>query len=159
MSKPLILAGFMGAGKTTVGQLCAQQLGYDFVDADDVIVEREGVSIPAIFERKGEAYFRRIEADLVQELCKRSDVVIATGGGMIVDPTNRHALLRAGVCVGLTATPDAILGRVDAGTRPMLRGDDPRNRVALLLKERAPAYRELHYTLDTTSFGRKRFSL
>ena len=150
MSKPLILAGFMGAGKTTVGQLCAQQLGYDFVDADDVIVEREGVSIPAIFERKGEAYFRRIEADLVQELCKRSDVVIATGGGMIVDPTNRHALLRAGVCVGLTATPDAILGRVDAGTRPMLRGDDPRNRVALLLKERAPAYRELHYTLDTT---------
>jgi shikimate kinase/3-dehydroquinate synthase len=151
MSRPLILGGFMGAGKTTVGQLCAQQLGYDFVDADAVIVEREGASIPAVFEQKGEAYFRRIEADLVHELCQRSDTVIATGGGMIVDSTNRHALLRAGVCVGLTTTPEAILKRVDANTRPMLRGDHPRNRVAALLKERAPAYRELHYTVDTTS--------
>lgn len=151
MSRPLILAGFMGAGKSTVGQLCARQLGYDFVDADDVIVEREGASIPVIFEQKGEAYFRRLEADLVQELCRRNDTVIATGGGMIVDRANRHTLLKAGVCVCLAASPDALLARVDASTRPMLRGADPRDRIEQLLNDRAPAYRELHYTVDTTS--------
>ncbi len=141
----------MGVGKTTVGRLCAQQLGYDFVDADNIIVEREGVSIPVIFEQKGEDYFRQIEAELVHELCLRNDIVIATGGGMIVNTANRHALLRAGVCIGLTATPEAILQRVNPSTRPMLRGDDPRVRVMQLLKERAPAYRELHYTVDTTT--------
>ncbi|HEY3290963.1 MAG TPA: 3-dehydroquinate synthase [Anaerolineae bacterium] len=151
MSKPLILAGFMGAGKSTIGQLCARQLGYEFVDADDVIVARAGASIPAIFEQKGEAYFRGLEAALVQELSQRRDTVIATGGGMIVDRTNRHALLKAGICVCLTASPEALLARVDADTRPVLRGGDPRDRIMQLLIDRAPAYRELHYTVDTTS--------
>jgi shikimate kinase / 3-dehydroquinate synthase len=154
-SKPLILAGFMGTGKSTVGQLCARQLGYEFIDADVEIVRREGMSIPQVFEHKGEAYFRALEAALVAELIQREQVVIATGGGMIVDEANRRALLRAGVCVGLTASPGAILSRVDAATRPMLRTstgtqEAVSQRVAALLKARAPAYRELHYTLDTT---------
>jgi shikimate kinase / 3-dehydroquinate synthase len=147
----LILAGFMGTGKTTVGRLCAHRLGYDFVDADVEIEMRAGLSIPRIFEQQGEAYFRALETALVQELVQRERAVIATGGGMIVDQANRRALLNAGVAVGLTAAPDAILRRVDASTRPMLRGDDPCVRVASLLKERAPAYRELHYTVDTTA--------
>jgi shikimate kinase / 3-dehydroquinate synthase len=150
MSRPLVLAGFMGTGKTTAGRLCAERLGYDFVDADHEIERREGMSIPQVFERKGEPYFRQVEAALVRELIGRERVVIATGGGMIVDAANRRALLGAGVCVCLTASPDAILSRVDASTRPMLRGDDPRVRVATLLKERAPAYRDLHYFVDTS---------
>ena len=151
MSNLLILAGFMGAGKTTVGRLCARQLGCEFIDADDEIVRREGMSIPQVFEQKGEAYFRAVEAALVAELVGRERAVIATGGGMIVNDANRHALLRAGVCVCLSASPAAILARVDAATRPMLRGGPPHERVAALLKERAPAYRELHYTVDTSS--------
>ena len=151
MSELLILAGFMGAGKTTVGQLCAQRLGYDFIDADELIVQREGMSIPRIFELKGEACFRRVEAALVQELIQRRRAVIATGGGMIVGETNRRALMGAGVCICLTAAPGAILQRVDASTRPMLRGGEPEQRIAALLKERAPAYRELHYAIDTTA--------
>lgn len=151
MSELLILAGFMGTGKTTVGRLCARALGYEFVDADAEIEQRYGMTIPQFFTEKGEAAFRQVEAGLVQELAARRRMVIATGGGMIVDPANRHTLLNAGVCVGLTATPEAILSRVDASTRPMLRGDDVQARVAELLKARAHAYRELHYSVDTTT--------
>jgi 3-dehydroquinate synthase len=151
MSELLILAGFMGTGKTTVGQRCANELGYAFIDADAEIEQRYGMSIPQFFTEKGEAAFREVEAALVQELIARKRAVIATGGGMIVDPANRQALLNAGVCIGLTATPGAILDRVDAATRPMLRGGDVQARVAELLKARAPAYRELHYSVDTTT--------
>lgn len=151
MSELLILAGFMGAGKTTIGRLCARQLDCDFVDADTLIEHREGMTIPQVFERKGEAYFRQVESELVRELVTRKRTVIATGGGMIVDDDNRRALLAAGVCVGLRAAPQSILKRVNAETRPMLRGDDPAVRVAQLLNARAPAYAELHYTVDNTA--------
>ena len=151
MSELLVLAGFMGTGKTTVGRLCARQLGYDFIDADAEIERRQGMSIPQFFEQEGEDAFRQVEAALVQELITRHKAVIATGGGMIVDAANRHALLGAGVCVCLTATPEAIMNRVNPATRPMLRGGDVRARIAELFKARAPAYRELHYSVDTTS--------
>ena len=122
----------MGVGKTTVGRLCAQQLGYDFVDADNIIVEREGVSIPVIFEQKGEDYFRQIEAELVHELCLRNDIVIATGGGMIVNTANRHALLRAGACgAGQSSWGPAVyglaherdVGRIELAVRESLAED------------------------------------
>ncbi|HEY3341175.1 MAG TPA: shikimate kinase, partial [Anaerolineae bacterium] len=96
MSELLILAGFMGAGKSTVGQLCARELGYEFIDADAEIEQRYGMSIPQFFVEKGEAAFREVEAALVQELVTRRRVVIATGGGMLVDALNRRALLQAG---------------------------------------------------------------
>ncbi len=147
----LILAGFMGTGKSTVGQLCAKSLGYDFIDADAEIERRADMSIAQIFEQQGEVAFRRIEADLVRELVMRRRTVIATGGGMMVEPTNRHALLQAGTCVCLTASPEVIVQRVDADTRPMLRGGAVRERVAKLLKERESTYQELHYQVDTSN--------
>ena len=150
MDTPLILAGFMGAGKTTVGQIVAQRLGYDFVDTDVEIERREGMTIPQLFDAKGETHFRALEAALAREVAEKRRAVIATGGGMLADPANRQLLLDAGTVVCLTAAPEAILRRVDAGTRPMLRGDDPRARVAQLLKARAQAYAELHYHVDTT---------
>src|SRR5512133_1371775 len=122
MNDRLILAGCMGTGKTTVGRLCARALSYDFVDADAEIVSRVGMSIPQYFDRYGEAAFRLVEAALVRELITHPSTVIATGGGMIVDAVNRRALLAAGTCVCLTASPEAILSRVDPSTRPMLRG-------------------------------------
>jgi 3-dehydroquinate synthase len=150
---PLILAGFMGTGKSTVGRLCARQLGFDFVDADAEIERREGLRIPHIFETHGEAYFREREAALVAELVQRQRVVIATGGGMIVDDASRATLLAAGVCVNLAASPEAIAQRIGedaAARRPMLRGGELRERIAHLLKERAPKYAQLHYLVDTT---------
>ncbi len=154
MSKPLILAGFMGAGKTTIGKIVAAQLGYDFIDTDAEIEQRAGLTIAQIFEQQGEPHFRTLESALVRELVGRERVVVATGGGMIVDAANRAALLRAGVVICLTAAPEAILRRVDASTRPLLRPTQPgetiHDRVAHLLKARAPAYAELHYHLDTT---------
>jgi 3-dehydroquinate synthase len=153
-NKNLILAGFMGVGKSTVGRLCAQQLGYGFVDTDVEIERRAGQSIAQIFASQGEAHFRAYEAALVHELAQREKLVIATGGGMIVNDANRAALLRAGVCVALGASADEILARIGPNAtalRPMLQGDaGPKARVAQLLRERAPKYAELHYTINTT---------
>ncbi|MFC1466573.1 MAG: 3-dehydroquinate synthase [Candidatus Brachytrichaceae bacterium NZ_4S206] len=150
----LILAGFMGTGKSTVGRLCAQRLGLDFVDADEEISRREGMPIPAIFAAHGEGYFRERERALVAELSARRGCVIATGGGMIVDDDNRAALLGSGVGVCLTATPEIILQRVGgemaAAERPMLRGGDVAGRIARLLRERAPKYAQMHYWVDTS---------
>lgn len=150
----LILAGFMGVGKSTVGQLCAQRLGFEFVDTDAVIAAREGMSIAEIFARHGEAHFRACERALVAELQARRRCVIATGGGMVVDDDNRHALLASGIGVCLTATPEAILKRVGgehaARTRPLLRADDVRARIAELLRARAPMYADFPYHIDTT---------
>lgn len=154
MSRPLILAGFMGAGKTTIGQIAARRLGYDFIDTDAEIERRTGLSIPQIFDQMGEPHFRALERALLSELVGRERIVIATGGGMIVDPANRAMLLQAGVIICLTASPEAIVRRVDASTRPLLRATQPgesiHDRIAHLLKTRAPAYAELHYHLDTT---------
>lgn len=159
-STNLILAGFMATGKSTVGRLCAQALGFEFVDTDAEIERREGMSVPHIFERCGELYFRQRESELAHELAQRRSLVVATGGGMMMNDANRAALLAGGICVNLTASPEVIAQRVgdDAALhRPMLRSDsamDPRQgvreRIRQLLRERAPKYAELHYHVDTT---------
>ena len=146
----------MGVGKSTVGRLCAQQLGYVFVDTDIEIERREGMSIPQLFVHKGEAYFRAREVELAQEIAGREKLVVATGGGMIVNDANRAVLLGAGVCVALTASAEEILRRLGpeaAARRPMLQGGKPEARVAQLLKERAPKYAELHYHVETSGLS------
>ena len=155
-NRNLILAGFMGVGKSTVGRLCAQQLGYVFVDTDIEIERREGMSIPQLFVHKGEAYFRAREVELTQEIAGREKLVVATGGGMIVNDVNREVLLGAGVCVALAASAEEILRRLGpeaAARRPMLQGGKPEVRVAQLLKERAPKYAELHYHVETSGLS------
>jgi shikimate kinase/3-dehydroquinate synthase len=150
----LILAGFMGSGKSAVGRLCAERLGMDFLDTDQEIARRAGMPIPEIFERCGEAYFRAQERALVAELSARRGCVVATGGGMVVDDENRAALLASGMVVCLTAAPEVIVQRVGGDSaaqhRPMLRGGDVAGRVAQLLRERAPKYAQLHYHVDTS---------
>lgn len=151
----IVLAGFMGTGKTTVGQLVAEQLGRTFVDTDAEIERREGISVPGIFARDGEAYFRSKERALAAELAQQNGFVIATGGGMIVNEGVRRILLDSAVCVCLTASPDVILERVGgesaAQARPLLRSDDVRARIIALLNERAPAYAHLPYHVDTSA--------
>jgi len=147
----IVLTGFMGTGKTTVGRVLAERLGREFVDTDLLIEERHG-PIPQIFADHGEGAFRRYEREVAAELAKRSGLVIATGGRMLVDAVNAERLGSTGDIVCLVASLDTILDRVDAdgagATRPMLAGDDVRTRVAALLAERSAAYGSFH-RIDT----------
>ncbi len=141
--KNIILTGFMGTGKTTVGRLLAQELGYEFIDTDELIEARSGRSIPQIFLESGEAAFRRMEADLVRELADREGLVIATGGRLMLDPANAAALSRKGRVFCLVATPEEILSRLtddDGHPRPLLEAPDPGERIGELLEQRAGEY-------------------
>ena len=139
----LILTGFMGTGKTTVGRLVAEKLGREFVDTDLVIEERHG-PIHEIFDRQGESAFRDIERDLARELGQRTGLVIATGGRMLLDPENFRALSANGRIFCLVATPQEIYDRVTRDpsrvNRPLLEVADPKQRIIELLDERRPDY-------------------
>jgi shikimate kinase len=139
----LILTGFMGTGKTTVGRLVAQKLGREFVDTDLVIEERHG-PIQEIFDREGESRFRDIERALARELGQRTGLVIATGGRMLLDPENVRVLSKNGRIFCLVATPEEIYDRVTGDPsrvkRPLLEVEDPKQRIVELLGERGPDY-------------------
>lgn len=139
----VVLTGFMGTGKTTVGRLLAERLGFEFVDTDQLIEQRHG-PIPAIFREHGEGEFRRIEREVADELAGRSGLVISTGGRLLLDAVNAARLGVAGHVFCLTASIDTILDRVGAdgaaAERPMLAGPDVRRRITELLAERAAAY-------------------
>lgn len=149
----------MGTGKTVVGRVLAGRTGRELVDTDAVIAERAG-PIPEIFERLGEDGFRRLEREAVRELADRTGLVVATGGGTVLDPANRAALTATGDVVCLTAGVDAIVERVSAGggpaRRPLLAGEAPgegvRARVEALLAERAEGYARFPQ-VDTTGLS------
>ena len=140
----IVLTGFMGTGKTTVGRLLAEHLGFEVIDTDALIENRFG-PIPQIFQQHGEPRFREIEREVATELGQMSGLVIATGGRMMLDPTNIQSLTRNGRVFCLAATPDEIMQRVTADhgavERPLLAVPDPRQRIVELLAERTPEYR------------------
>jgi shikimate kinase len=136
----------MGTGKTTVGRRVAEMTGRAFVDSDAVVVERSGMNIPEIFSQKGEDYFREIEAVVCHELAMQEGLVIATGGGMLIDADNRRVMQESGLVVCLRATPETIEQRLaDQWNRPLLRGD-----WRGLLARRQAAYAEIPHQIDTT---------
>ncbi len=148
----LVLTGFMGTGKTTVGRLVAEQLGRPFVDMDALIEQRAGLNIPAIFATRGEAAFRRMERELCHELAARDGLVIATGGGALIDPVNRALMIGSGVVICLEASPDVLLARLQMQQdRPLLDGSALPERIHALLKTRRAAYAALPYHLDTSA--------
>jgi 3-dehydroquinate synthase len=133
----------MGTGKTTVGRLLAKKLGYEFVDTDELIQERLGLSIEEVFLQHGEAAFRQMEAEVALELGNRAGVVVSTGGRLMLDPVNVSALSRFGRVFCLVATPDEILSRLEedkAHPRPLLQVPDPEERIVELLQEREQGY-------------------
>jgi len=137
----IVLVGFMGTGKTTVGRLLAARLGMEFVDADDVIVAREGRAISDIFASSGEPYFRAVERKVVSGLAARRGLVVAAGGGVVLNQANLDDLGRDGFVVCLTAEPATVLSRVQQDTsRPLLAGDDKLSRITALLEKRRPLY-------------------
>ncbi len=149
----VVVTGFMGTGKTTVGQKVARWLGRPFVDMDAEIEARAGKPIPRIFAEDGEAAFRRMEAILCEELSTQQELVIATGGGALLDLTNRVRMMKSGTVVCLTCDVDEILRRVNAGgdpDRPLLDVTDPRAEIEQLLEVRREAYRAILWQIDTT---------
>ena len=135
-----MLTGFMGTGKTTVGRILANRLGWGFVDTDEVIESRAG-PIPAIFEREGEPGFREMERSVARELAGRAGLVIATGGRMMLDPECAACLEPEADVVCLTAGAGTIIERIgDTAPRPLLAGPDASERVRELLEERAEGY-------------------
>lgn len=137
----IYLVGFMGCGKTRIGRLLADALGRGFLDVDAMIRDQEGRSIREIFEQRGEAAFRRIETDCLRRTEEWSDVVVATGGGMMVSETNRRLLRERGMTVWLNVPFDVVLGRMSAygrSQRPLLDDEVAARR---LYEERLDAYR------------------
>lgn len=148
---PLLLNGFMGTGKSTVGRLVAARAGLPFVDLDDAIAEEAGESVPSIFATRGEPGFRALEAAALRRLLAAPGPrVIALGGGALVDPELRREAIERGCVVTLTAGPRTIAARTASGARPLLDGAPDREaRIRELLAARAPAYAEVHARVAT----------
>jgi shikimate kinase len=144
----------MGSGKSTVARRLAARLDRPLLDMDAELERRLGRPIAQVFAEEGETVFRRAEAALCRELATPGGLVVASGGGAVVDPTNRAALTAGGILIALTATPAALFARLQAAgevqTRPLLHGPDPEGALATLLTARAPAYTAVPYHLDTT---------
>ena len=131
--------GMMGAGKTSVGRVLARRLGKQFYDSDHVIEERTGVRIPVIFDIEGEGGFRTREQTVLSELSVLENIVLATGGGAVVDPENRELLHQRGTVVYLRADVRELLNRTRHDkNRPLLQTDDPRARLSNLFEQRDP---------------------
>ena len=136
--------GFMGVGKSSVGRLVAEALSMEFVDLDETIVAHAGMGIPAIFEKRGEKGFRELEKEATRIIAALNGVVIACGGGTVLDEDNLKALRRNSRMILLTADPKIILQRVEADgdTRPLLSVEEKVEPIARLLRERMPRYLE-----------------
>ena len=146
--RSLYLVGMMGSGKTSTGRPLAERLGYGFVDADAVIEQAAGCSIPEIFDRDGEAGFRSLESQVLSAISQRHSLVVATGGGVVTQPEN-WGLLHSGIVIWLDVVPDQLLQRLNADSteRPLLQTADPEAALNALLNERRPLYAEADLTV------------
>jgi len=148
----IILTGFMGTGKSEVGNLLAQRLQREFFDTDTLIEHVAGQPIVHIFAEKGEPYFRELEKQTIRQVCQKQEVVIATGGGAIVNLDNATCLKESGTVICLTASPETIVQRVQGNNdRPLLQGEDPLMKIRSLLTARAEAYARADITIDTSA--------
>ena len=146
--RSLYLVGMMGSGKTSTGRPLAERLGYGFVDADAVIEQAAGCSIPDIFDRDGEAGFRSLESQVLSAISQRHSLVVATGGGVVTQPEN-WGMLHSGIVIWLDVVPDQLLQRLNADktVRPLLQTADPEAALNALLNERRPLYAEADLTV------------
>lgn len=161
-SRNLILIGFMGTGKTTIGKRVAKSLGFRFVDTDQLVAKRAGKTISKIFAEDGEDAFRKLETEVLQDCAAGVDQVISTGGGIVTRPENFEILKKAGYVIWLKASPETIYERVQRNRkRPLLQTENPKETIRNLLEQRVSLYEKANdlsvatdgLTLDETSFG------
>lgn len=144
--KNIVLIGMMGCGKSTCGRLLAEKLGRELVDTDQLIIAREGMEISDLFAQKGEAYFRKLETAVARELGGRSDLIIATGGGLPLREENREALRETGVVFFLNRDPEEIFDNANLKDRPLAQ--QGRESFLQRFRDREPIYRAMaHYVM------------
>ncbi|MCL2337265.1 MAG: shikimate kinase [Firmicutes bacterium] len=154
MPKNIVLVGFMGVGKSSVGRVLARRLGYRFIDTDQAIEKITGLTVEMIFRRHGPIRFRSEETLLLQRLLGQSGLVISTGGGMLLKEENVRLLRQNGILIGLRAEPEIIIERVgNKKDRPLLKKNNVAENVHKLLKEREGVYDVAEFTVDTGLFS------
>jgi len=142
--KNIYLIGLMGSGKTTLGKILSKKLDKHFYDSDQVIEEKLGVNVPMIFEYEGEAGFREREKDILKELVSKQNIVLATGGGIILSESNRDLLAKNGIVIYLKSNQkDLVLRMKNDKTRPLLNNGNVELIVKKLCQEREPLYEEI----------------
>lgn len=148
-NKNIVLVGFMGCGKTTVGKLLALALGYDFVDTDHLVVNNEKTDISIIFKNKGEQYFRKVESIALGQAMDQEGHVVATGGGIVTKPEN-NSILKRGLVVYLAGSPGQIYNNIkDDKSRPLLQEKDVYGKICSMLEERQKLYQQIaDYTVE-----------
>ena len=154
MAKNIYIIGFMGTGKTTVGKALAGSLSRDFLDLDDVIEAKESTKITNIFAQNGESYFRKVEKQVLVETAQKENLIVACGGGIVIDEDNVNLMKRTGKIICLAAGADTILDRTKGyAHRPLLNVSDPKAKIEELLNLRAPFYAKADYTIETSDLG------
>ncbi len=148
----IFLIGPMGVGKTTIGHYLSDHLKLDFIDSDHEIEKQAGVTIPMIFEFESELGFRRRERAVINELTQQNNIVLSTGGGVVLDKNNRRYLKKRGYVIYLSASVNELLERTShSHNRPLLQTGNPREKITNLLAERHPLYKMTSdYIIDTT---------
>lgn len=155
MNPNIILIGFMGCGKSTLGRRLAGRLGHEFLDSDDIVTAKTGKSIAQIFSDEGETHFRELETEALRGLAAARGIVLATGGGAVLREENRTLLKNLGKVVWLHADPDTLFERASrSGRRPLLEVENPRSSFNSLLESRLPVYRATaNLELDATGLS------
>ena len=157
MRKNIILCGFMGCGKSTVGKQLSEKMGMKFIDTDSYIEQKEGMTISKIFAEKGEDYFRSLELEVCKELSNLHAAVISTGGGTLLKDENVKAIKKNGVVFLLNVSSNTVLTRLKSDdTRPLLQREDKEKAVKMMLSQRTPLYnRAADYVIDAEESPRK----
>ena len=154
----IVITGFMGTGKTAVGRAVAKLLQRGFVDTDEKIETATGKKVSEIFARDGQQAFRRMEHTVCRELSIRQGLVIATGGGTLINHENRELMMKNGTIICLTASAEEIvrrLGHTDTSKRPLLNASDLQGTIEMLLQARSETYRSFQWLIDTTNLSIK----
>ncbi len=156
----IILVGPMGSGKTTIGRQLAKQLNMSFFDSDHEIEAKTGANIPLIFELEGEQGFRKRETAMLDELSQKNNTVLATGGGAVLALENRKMLRQRGIIIYLSATMEQLWERTRMDkNRPLLQTENPREKIAALLEQRDPLYKEIADIIIDTGTGNVKSTL
>lgn len=146
----IILVGFMGSGKTTIATKLSHRLKMNYISTDDLIEKREKATINEIFTKKGEDYFRSVESDCLQRACAMDNVVIDTGGGVVLRNENWVSMKENGIIICLTADDETVMARTKKYKhRPLLNVEDPKQKIRSLIAKRAPFYAKADYCIDT----------